>query len=111
MAYDKALAARIRTFFAGTPSLTEKKMFGGIGWMIGGHLAAGAHNDGTLMIRCAKADYDDWVQEPGAGPMVQRGRAMTGWILVEVGTVIADEALNAWLERGHGYAAGLPPKN
>ena len=110
MAYDQALAARIRAFLAETPLLTERKMFGGIGWMVGGHMAAGAHKDGKLMIRCAKADHPDWVSLPGALPMEQRGRAMSGWILVEPSAVADEEGLAAWLERGRGYAAGLPPK-
>ncbi len=110
MPYDEQLAARIRTFFTDTSGLTEKKMFGGIGWMIGGHLAAGAHKDGTLMIRCAKDDWADWVEAPGAGPMVQRGRSMSGWILVQADSVATRDALESWLERGRAYAAGLPPK-
>lgn len=110
MAHDEALAARIRAFLSDTPRLTERKMFGGIGWMIGGHMAAGAHNDGRLMIRCAKADWTHWVEDPGAAPMVQRGRAMSGWILVQASSVALEDDLASWLERGRNYAAGLPPK-
>ena len=59
-------AKPIRDEVADTPGLTEKKMFGGIGWMIHGNMAAGAHNDGKLMIRCSKEDHDAMAAEPGA---------------------------------------------
>jgi hypothetical protein len=110
MPYDPDLAARIRDHLAGTPLLVEKKMFGGVGWTIGGHMAAGAHNDGKLMIRCAKEDFVDFISEPGAGGMKRGASLLTGWVLVESAPVSADAALHRWLDRGSAYAGGLPPK-
>ncbi len=110
MPYDEVLAERVRSFYADTTGLTERKMFGGIGWMIGGHMAAGAHKDGRLMIRCAKDDWQDWVEDEGAGGMMRGGRAMSGWILIDAATVADEQGLELWLERGRGYASALPPK-
>ena len=58
MAFDPQLADRVRSLLADADALTEKRMFGGIGWMIGGNMAAGAHNDGRLMIRCSTEDFE-----------------------------------------------------
>lgn len=110
MPYDAALAERIRDALAGAPGLVEKKMFGGIGWTIGGHMAAGAHNDGRLMVRCSKDDFPAFTAEPGAQAMVQAGRTMTGWLLIDAGSVTDDAALARWVGRGRAYAASLPPK-
>lgn len=110
MAYDEVMAERIRSFLAGTDLLTEKKMFGGIGWMVGGHMAAGAHSDGKLMIRCAKDDFVDYISEPGAGGMKRGSTLMTGWVLVEADAVADDAGLELWVGRGRDYAASLPPK-
>lgn len=110
MPYDPDLAARIRDHLQGTPLLVEKKMFGGIGWTIGGHMAAGAHNDGKLMIRCGKEDFVDFISEPGAGGMKRGTALLTGWVLVDSGSVADDGALHRWLDRGCAHAGGLPPK-
>lgn len=110
MPYDPKMADRIRTLLAGTAGLTEKKMFGGIGWMIHGNIAAGAHSDGRLMIRCDKGDWERWTQDDGVGAMVQAGRAMAGWLLIDGVAVRGDDDLQRWVERGRSYAASLPPK-
>ncbi|MCB9675381.1 MAG: TfoX/Sxy family protein [Alphaproteobacteria bacterium] len=110
MPYDPDLAERIRTHLAGTPGLVEKKMFGGIGWTVGGHMAAGAHSDGALMIRCAKEDFAAFIAEPGAAGMKRGETLMTGWVLIASASVATDAALHHWLDRGRGYAASLPPK-
>lgn len=110
MAYDPDLAARIRASLAGAPNLVEKAMFGGIGWTICAHMAAGAHNDGKLMIRCAKEDFEGLLAEPGAGGLMRGGKAMSGWILVEADAVADDDALDRWVGRGRDHAASLPPK-
>jgi len=110
MAYDEALAARIRAALAGADGLVEKTMFGGIGWTIGGNMAAGAHNDGRLMIRCSKADFEAFLAEEGAVGMMRGGKALTGWVLVEPDAVADDAELDRWVGRGRDYAASLPPK-
>ena len=110
MPYDPVLAERIRTFLDGTPHLTEKKMFGGIGWMIGGNMAAGAHSDGKLMIRCAKEDFVDYIGEDGADGLHRGKTVMSGWVLVEADRVADDAGLERWVGRGRDYAASLPIK-
>ena len=110
MAYDEVLADQIRTALADTPGLTEKKMFGGIGWMVGGHMAAGAHSDGRLMIRCAKADFESLTSEPGASPMMRGGKPLSGWVLVDAEVLDHGDAFARWIERGRAYAQSMPPK-
>lgn len=110
MPYDQSMATRIRALLAGTAGLSEKKMFGGIGWMVNGRMAAGAHSDGRLMIRCDKADWDRWCHDDGVNPMVQSGRAMAGWLLIDGAAAQADADLQRWVERGRAYAGALPPK-
>lgn len=110
MPYDPAMAEKIRSFLQGTEGLTERKMFGGIGFMIGGNMAAGAHSDGRLMVRCGPADYDDYTGEAGAQGLVQGGRTMTGWVLVDADAVADEAALQRWVTRGRDHAASLPVK-
>lgn len=110
MPYDPELADRIRDHVADMPLLTEKKMFGGIGWMIGGHMACGAHSDGRLMIRCSREDWPGFIAEPGAGGFTHGSRQMTGWVLVDADAVDAPADLRKWLDRGCDFAASQPPK-
>ena len=110
MAYDLNLAARIRDGLDGTPDLTEKKMFGGIGWMIGGNMACGCHNDGQMMVRCSKENHEAYAADAGAGALQRGGKGMVGWILVNQETVATDEGLSKWIGRGKAFASALPPK-
>jgi len=110
MPYDPKLAERIRAFLAATDGLDEKKMFGGIGWTIHGHMAAGAHHDGHLIIRCSKEDFVSLLDLPGARPMKRGETPMRGWVVVEAQAVTDDASLAEWLHRGRDYAASLPPK-
>jgi TfoX N-terminal domain len=110
MAYDEHLADRIRSLVEGEPRLTEQKMFGGLAFLVGGHMAIAASREGGLMLRCDPAQTVTLLGEPGAGPMVMRGREMDGWLRVDAGVVADDEALQAWVDRGVSYARSLPPK-
>jgi TfoX/Sxy family transcriptional regulator of competence genes len=110
MPYDESMAERIRDLLTGVAGLTEKKMFGGIGFMINGNMAAGAHNDGRLMIRAAHDDSVAFATEDGAALMQRGGKGMKGWVLVDSDAVTADGALEHWVGRGRDHAAGLPPK-
>ncbi len=110
MPYDPQLADRARTLLEGAPGLVEKKMFGGIGWTLGGHMAAGAHSDGRLMVRCAREDFERLLAEPGAGAIQRGGKNLTGWLLIDASAVETDEALQLWVDRGRAYASSLPPK-
>jgi TfoX/Sxy family transcriptional regulator of competence genes len=110
MAYDPKLADRVRKLLADADGLAEKKMFGGIGWTIGGNMAAGAHNDGRLMIRCARDDFESLLAEPGAEGMKKGGRNLTGWVLVDSEVVTSEKALSRWVSRGRAFAESLPRK-
>jgi TfoX/Sxy family transcriptional regulator of competence genes len=109
MAYDADLAERMRDLLAGTPGLSEKAMFGGIAFMVGGNMAVGAVGDG-LIVRVEPDRYEEMLDEPGAGLMDFTGRPMRGWVSVAADAVGTDESLQAWIDRGTGYAASLPAK-
>jgi len=110
MAYDEALAARIRERVAGEP-VEEKKMFGGLAFMLGGHMAVAASGQGGLMVRVEPAETATLLAEPGAAPMEMGGRGpMDGWLRVSADAVTEEEALDRWVERGLAYARSLPPK-
>ena len=110
MAYDEELADRIRAEVAGEKNLTEMKMFGGLAFLIGGHLAVAASGQGGLMLRCDPDDTDALLQEPGAQEFEMRGKGMRGWLRVAAGAVDDDDVLRTWVERGVTYARSLPPK-
>ena len=110
MAYDEALAERIRALLAGEEDVTEKKMFGGLAFLIGGNMSVSASGQGGLLLRCEPGQTADLVQEPHASTAVMRGRAMEGWLRVDAGGVQSDEELQRWVSRGVGYARSLPPK-
>ena len=81
MTYDETLADRIREQLAERDDVTEKKMFGGLAFLIGGNMAIAASGQGGLMVRCDRADTDDHVAA-GAEPMIMRGKPMNGWLRV-----------------------------
>ena len=83
MAYDEDLANRIRELIASEDGYTEQKMFGGIGFMIDGHMAVGVSGEGGLMIHCSKEETEALLAKPGARPFEMRGREMKGWLRVE----------------------------
>ena len=85
MAYDEELADRIRAEVAGEKNLTEMKMFGGLAFLIGGHMAVAASGQGGLMLRCDPDDTDALLQEPGAQEFEMRGKGMRGWLRVDAG--------------------------
>ena len=109
MAYDEELAERIRGLLPDLP-VTEQKMFGGLAFLVGGHLAVAASGKGGLMLRCDPAESDRLVDEPGASRMVMRGREMDGWLRVTGDAVADDAALSRWVGVGTSYAATLPAK-
>ena len=110
MAYDEDLAARIREQTAGEP-VEEKRMFGGLAFLLGGHLAVSASGQGGLMVRVEPAETDRLLAEPGAAPMEMGGRGpVDGWLRVSADAVADEESLGLWVERGLAYARSLPPK-
>jgi len=110
VAYDEALAQRIRAVLVREPNVTEKRMFGGLAFLIGGNMAVGASSEGGLLLRCEPAQTADLVREPHASTAIMRGRAMEGWLRVSDEGVQDDEQLEKWVTRGVGYARSLPPK-
>jgi len=114
MAYDEALAGRIREavsdLVAGEP-VEEKKMFGGLAFLLGGHMAVAASGQGGLMVRVEPSETAVLLEEPGAAPFEMGGRgAMDGWLRVSSEALEDDDALARWVDRGLAYARSLPPK-
>ena len=105
MAYDEALAAKLRGL---VPEATEKVMFGGLAFLVGGNMAIAASGQGGLLVRIDPAQSDELVRTTAAEPMVMRGRAMAGWLRVPAPAT--DAELADWVARGVGYARTLPPK-
>jgi TfoX/Sxy family transcriptional regulator of competence genes len=110
MAYDEELADRIRALLDDRPGLTEKKMFGGLGFMVGGNMAVAASGQGGLLVRVDPEESDELVAATPARLMEMRGREMSGWLRVDTADVADDAALADWVGRGAAYAASLPPK-
>jgi TfoX/Sxy family transcriptional regulator of competence genes len=109
MAYDEALAARIREHTAGEP-VVEKKMFGGLAFLLGGHMAVAASREGGLMLRVEPDQTAALLDEPGASPFEMRGRELDGWLRVSAEAVADDVDLERWVERALAYVRSLPPK-
>ena len=110
MAYDEELAERIRSLLGERAGLTEKKMFGGLAFLIGGNMAVAASGQGGILVRVDPEESDELVASTVAEPMEMRGRQMAGWLRVDTADVAADDELAAWVDRGATYAASLPPK-
>ncbi|HVV77251.1 MAG TPA: TfoX/Sxy family protein [Mycobacteriales bacterium] len=110
MAYDEDLAERIREQLAGEAALTEKKMFGGLAFLIGGNMAVAASGQGGLLVRVDPAQADQLVDRTPAEFMVMRGRPITGWLRVPAEAVRTKAQLTKWVDRGAGYARTLPAK-
>src|SRR3989440_10311052 len=89
---------------------TEQKMFGGIGFMIDGHMAVGVSGEGGLMIHCSKEETEALLAKPGARPFEMRGREMKGWLRVDAESVSTKRALEPWAMQSVAFARALPPK-
>ena len=110
MAYDEQMAERIRAALATRDDVTERKMMGGLIFMVGDHMACGARRDGSLLARVGPEEMDAALEEPGVEPMVMRDRVMKGYVYVEGDQIADDEALRAWVDRCVAFAESLPPK-
>jgi TfoX-like protein len=102
MAYDESLADEIRKL---VPDAAEKKMFGGLAFLINGNMAVAASGQGGMLVRVDPAESDELVRTTRAETMVMRNREMPGWLRVGAGDDVAE-----WVTRGVGYARTLPPK-
>jgi TfoX/Sxy family transcriptional regulator of competence genes len=110
MAYDEDLADRIRDLLSGESDVTEKKMFGGLAFLIGGNMAVAASGEGGLLVRVDPAQSDTLVETSSVRLMEMRGRAMPGWLRVASDDVRTKRQLTKWVGVGTGYARSLPPK-
>ncbi len=110
MAFDEKLADRIRTILASRKGITEREMFGGIGFLLDGRFVAGVHRS-ELMVRVAAADHDALAKEKGARTFEMTGRPpMKGWMLVDPKAVSSSPALRKWIDRSASVVATLPAK-
>jgi TfoX/Sxy family transcriptional regulator of competence genes len=109
MAYDEGLAERIRTLLDDRGPVSERRMFGGLAFMMRGHMTVGIVKD-ELMVRVGPGTYSEVVREPHARAMDFTGRPMKGFVFVSPAGLESDGDLERWVERGVGYAASLPEK-
>ena len=109
MAFDEKLANRVRKQLGHQAGLTEKKMFGGLAFLIHGNMSVGIHGN-ELVVRIPPAETDAALQEPGARLFDITGRPMKGWLLVGSAGIQEPKALTKWVRRGVDYASSLPKK-
>ena len=109
MAYDEALAERVREQLAGEPAVAEKAMFGGLAFLLEGNMAVGLSGE-ELMVRVGPDASDDALAQPHTRAFDMTGRPMKGWILVAPEGVAEDHDLAGWVGRGVDFARTLPPK-
>ena len=109
MTYSTELAERIRAIIGPRDGVTERKMFGGIAWMVNGHMAVGTLGE-DMMVRLDAEDADAALDEPHVGPIEFTGRPMRGFLTVRAAGITDDEDLGRWIDAGSGHAASLPPK-
>lgn len=108
MAYDEGMAQRVRAI---VPGLPERKMFGGLAWMVGGNMAVAVMGVGGLLVRVDPDDMEPLFAEPGVGPFGREGaKPMTGFVRVDEAVLDDDAALARWVDIGVTRAATLPPK-
>lgn len=110
MAYDEELADRLRLLLA-DQQLAEKRMFGGLAFLLHGHMAVAVSGQGGIMVRVEPAELDALMTEPGAATFEMQGRPMKGWLRVAAGALDDDAVLRAWAERGLACAGSLPGKD
>jgi TfoX/Sxy family transcriptional regulator of competence genes len=110
VAYDEELAGRIRELLGGEADLTEKKMFGGLAFLIGGNMAIAASGQGGVLVRVDPARSESLVATTNASLMEMRGRQMAGWLRVDDDEVRTKRQLAKWVVLGSTYARSLPEK-
>jgi TfoX/Sxy family transcriptional regulator of competence genes len=110
VAYDEELAERLRELLEGEPRLTERKMFGGLAFLIGGNMAVSASGQGGVLVRADPRGSDQLVERSNAELAVMRGRPMEGWLRVAPEHLRTKRQLAKWARLGAAYARSLPPK-
>jgi TfoX/Sxy family transcriptional regulator of competence genes len=111
MAYDRELAERIRSLLPPGTAVTERAMFGGLAFMVGGTMAIAAGGGGAVMVRVDPAEAEELMAATGAVPMEMRGRPMRGWLQVAADQLGTEEQLATWVEVGVDRARSLPGKS
>jgi TfoX/Sxy family transcriptional regulator of competence genes len=113
MPYDESLAARIRELVASEPGIVEKRMFGGLAFLVDGKMSVGASSKGGLMVRVAPEETDTLLDrhQPHAEPFLMRDRPITGWLRISAEGVQTRQQLEPWVSRALAYARSLPAKS
>ena len=109
MAFDEALASRVRSLIAGTDGVVERKMFGGLAFSVQGNMSVGIHG-AELIVRIDPAGTEAALKEPGVRAFGITGRPMKGWSLVSASALAEKKPLALWVNRGVAYARSLPEK-
>jgi hypothetical protein len=111
MAYDERIAEEVRARIAGEErDVVERKMFGGLAFMVDGNFTVAASRHGGLLVRTDPDDAEEVESRPGVVPMEMRGNRMPGWVFVEAEALAADGDLDAWVDRALAFVTTLPPK-
>jgi TfoX/Sxy family transcriptional regulator of competence genes len=110
VAYDEELADRVREIIGADDPLTERRMFGGVAFLVNGHMAVGVSREGGILVRVDPDETEKLVTTTAAEPMVMRGRPSRGWLRVAADHVRTKRQLRTWVERGTSTARALPPK-
>jgi TfoX/Sxy family transcriptional regulator of competence genes len=110
MAYDENLADRLRELLADTEGITEKRMFGGLAFLLHGNMSVSASRNGGLLARIDPADTDAALARPHVALMQMGGRMMDGWITVAPEGITTKRDLSTWVERSITFVETLPPK-
>jgi TfoX/Sxy family transcriptional regulator of competence genes len=110
MAYDEDLANRIRELMADEDNVTEKRMFGGLAFLINGNMSVSASGQGGLLLRVDPEETEALAAKPHAEVAIMRGREMAGWLRIGSEGVRTKRDLERWVKRGAGYARSLPAK-
>lgn len=109
MAYDEELAARIRNRLDDPLGVSEKKMFGGVAFMVYGNMSVGIVGR-VLMVRLGQAEYEKALKEPFVRPMDFTGKPLKGFVYVDPEGIETDKQLDGWLDRARAFVSTLPPK-
>jgi TfoX/Sxy family transcriptional regulator of competence genes len=109
MAYNEELAKRIRVMLKTESDVMEKKLFGGIGFLVNGNMACGV-NKQDLILRLSESDFESAMRQPHIRIFDMTGRPMKGWVMISAEGCKSDKALRSWIEKGIEFAKSLPPK-
>lgn len=110
MAYDERLAHRIRDLVVGDLDVTEKRMFGGLAFLVNGNMSVAASSKGGLMVRLDEDEAEHLLERDSVRPFEMRGKALKGWLRVDDAGFEGDDDLREWVERSVEYARTLPHK-